>query len=158
MWEGTLGQQQFKLTFNSSAPTNVGNLSTPLNSTKLLELLNATFSNSFHFSVCDCILTGSNWDCSALGLYEYFIDFLIVSQQQPMSLKSIWLGLYPFTEAIGQFCLPPTDDPRTIANESLIFANANYTCYSCWAELAGQLALQFPLLVCFLWNNTRMQE
>ena len=87
----------------------------PLNAPLLLDLLAQTHTNSFHYSVCDCVFTGLNWDCSPLGLYKYFIDFLIATQNS--TTLDVWLGLYPFTEAAGSHCLPPTDDPRTTANE-----------------------------------------
>ena len=45
-------------------------------------------------------------------------------------------------------CVPPhTDDPRTAANETAIFAGKTYLDYDAWGTLAGQLAAQFNHLV-----------
>ncbi len=153
---GTLGQQEFKSTFNSTTG-NVGNLTAPLNATRLIELLLETNTNSFTYTVCDCVFTGPNWDCSSLSKFAYFVDFLVALEKSNMqhrdvtgSLRAqvqVWLGLYPPTESDLAVCMPPADDPRTHANETAIFSGRGYKTYGAWALLAGQLAQQFPFMV-----------
>lgn len=154
--EGNRAQQEFKVSFNDSG-TNVWNLTEPLNTTKVMEMFALTHTNSFTSTVCDCIIDhGYPWSCGLLNKYVYFVDLLMATQTGYKSNSSayegtrlnLWLGLYPPSEALSTNCMPPRyDDPRTNANETLIFLNKTYIDYTAWALLAGLLAQQFPQLV-----------
>ena len=144
---GSLAQQEFKAAFNDSGVI-VWNLTEPLNTTTLMEIFSLTHTNSFTSTVCDCVVTPTNFGCGQLNKYRYFVDILVASQKSTAHPgMRFWLGLFPPSESVLADCLPPSDDPRTHVNESAIFGNRGYASYDAWALLAGLLAQQFPQFV-----------
>ena len=149
------GQMRTKATFNASAG-NVRNLTSPVNTTLLIDIMRETNANVLDFIVCDCVLTPGAIDCSALESYVNFVSLLEATKppdttsgttQPPPELR-VWLELMPPSEAAhGDACLTPPDDPRTPFNDTAFFDPAlGYMDYAGWATLAGKLATRYNQL------------
>ena len=155
------GTQEFKISYNDSA-ASTGNLTFPLNTSELTDILKSTHANTYGFYVCDCAPAANAGVCPKVYSYLSFVQFLEASKASVVdgNQMRVWLGLLPPTEALkpapngsasGNGCQVPPDSPLTDFNETEIFGGSgggggHYTDYSSWGTLVGLLSKQYPHL------------
>ena len=140
--------QEFKSSFKDNG-ANVANVTAPLDTDRMKQILSSVHANTYSYSVCDCDWSEDNWSCSTLYHYEEFVHFLEATKSFKVDGQQlrVWMGLYPPSEAKPTGCKPPPDSPLTPFNETELWDGAAYANYTLWGDLAGRLGQLYPHLV-----------